>query len=196
MKRVVLTAAIAALLGSACGGDDDDQEHDDMHGDMHGDHDADSGHLDPDEDVRCPDTIPELFAGETSGSEATGSESLVKARVITADHLPARKYANTWTVELTDLQGTPLADAKLVDACTFMRVHGHGTGPLGGIKALDEPGRFEIERMNFVMRGPWEVQLAVNPTGEAGSDLARTPDCRGSEAGADYIKFDVCVVDD
>ena len=191
---LVLTAVLAVLLGSACNGDDDDADpaQDEGHGDDHGDHDLDGG----DEEVRCPDTIPELFAGETTGSEATGVKSLVKARVIAADNLPPQKLLNTWTIELTDLQGEPLPDAELVEFCTFMRVHGHGSGPLGGITALDEPGRFEIERMNFVMRGPWEVQLAVNPNGEAGSELARAPDCRGSEAGADYIVFDVCVVDD
>jgi hypothetical protein len=193
MWQFVLMAALAGLLGSACG-DDDDQAHDDEHGD----HGHDSGHLDPDEEIKCPDTIPELFAGETTGSEATGMKSLVKARVIAADHLPPHKLLNTWTIELTDLQGEPLADAELVDFCTFMPVHGHGTGPLGDITPLDEPGRFEIEEMNFVMRGPWEVQLAVNPGGEAGetAEMARTPDCRNSEAGADFVMFDVCVVDD
>lgn len=183
----VLMAAIAAMLGSACTGDDDD--HGD-HGHPNGDHDADAA----DPDVRCPDDIPELFAGETSGSETTGVNSLVNARVIAASATPyPKKFINKWTIELTDADGAPLEDAQIVDNCAFMPVHGHGSP--SKVVALDEPGRFELTALNFIMRGPWEVQLAVDAE-SLPAETARAPSCRNAEAGKDYLVFEICVKDE
>jgi hypothetical protein len=185
--QLVMMAAIAALLGSGCPSDDDDD--DDAH---QVDHDA--GYVDPDEMVRCPDGIPEFFAGETSGSEATGENDQVMARVIAADHVPLKRFSNTWTVELTSPDGTPLEGVEIVEACAYMPVHRHGLPPRA-VKALAEPGRFVLDRLNFTMRGPWEMQLAVNVDGEAEAS-GRATDCDPTASGSDYLAFQVCVMDE
>ena len=187
--QLVLMAAIAALLGGGCTSDDDDEpDAGQGNGDRH-----DAGPVDPEEEVRCPDDIPELFAGETSGSETTGVNALVNARVIEASALPAKRFLNSWTIELTDADGVPIEDARIVDNCAFMPVHGHGSP--SKVVALDEPGRFELTALNFIMRGPWEVQLAVDAE-SLPAETARAPNCRNAEAGKDYLVFDVCVKDE
>lgn len=189
--QLLWMAAIAVALGNACTGDDDD-DHDDGHGngDQH-----DAGHADPDEEVRCPDDIPEFFAGPTTGIEAIGENGEVMARLIGADRVPPRKFLNTWTVELMDADGSPLQDVEIVKACAFMPVHGHGLPPLKGIKALEEPGRFDLTQLNFTMRGPWEVQLAVS-TGDEAEGTSRGTDCDPGTSGNDYLAFEICVLDE
>jgi hypothetical protein len=184
--QLVLIAAIAAMLGSGCTGDDDD-------GHGNGDH-HDAGQLHPDEEVRCPDDLPELFAGETSGSVAMGENGEVMARVIAAAFVPAQRLKkNVWTVELTSADGAPLEDVELVKACAYMPVHGHGKPPRE-VEPLAEPGRFTLDFLNFTMRGPWEVQLAVD-TGSGATD-GRGTSCAPGETGSDYVAFEVCVLDD
>jgi hypothetical protein len=182
-------AAIAATLGSGCPSDDDADDHDDGHG--NGGH-HDGGQIDPDEMVRCPDDVPELSTGETAGLAATSESGEVMARVIAADHVPAKKFLNTWTIALTNADGTPLEDVEIVKACAFMPVHGHGLPPRK-INVLSE-GRVELENLNFTMRGPWEVQLAL-ASGDQG-ESGRATDCDPSKSGSDYVELHVCVTDE
>lgn len=181
-SQLALTAAAAIWMAIGCGGDDDD--------------DGANSPVDASTqaEVRCPADIPAFYAGETSGMEAMGENEEIKARLIAADRVPPARFANTWTVELMDAQGTPLADAEIVKACAFMTVHRHGLPPRM-IEPLDEPGRFELQALNFSMRGPWQVQLAVR-SDSVPEATARGTDCAPNATGTDYLAFDICVKDE
>lgn len=179
---LTLAAALAAAVG--CNGDDDGG------GDEGPNEDLDASA----QAVRCPDDIPDFSTGETSGLETMGVNEEIKARLVLADKVPPAKYSNTWTIELMSADGTPLEDAEIVKACAYMPVHLHGLPPRG-IEPLDEPGRFKLDRLNFSMRGPWEVQLAVSSE-TVPEASARGTDCEPSATGTDYLVFDVCVKND
>jgi hypothetical protein len=58
-----------------------------------------------------------------------------------------------------------------------MPVHGHDGRVQPKLTALEAPGQFEVDRLNFTMRGPWEVRFWLR-----------------AESGAeDLVVFDVCV---
>lgn len=40
-----------------------------------------------------------------------------------------------------------------------MPIHGHDGRVQPKMTALAEPGQFQVDRLNFIMRGPWEVRL-------------------------------------
>ena len=94
------------------------------------------------------------------------------------DALPAEpeRNLNDWTIEVRARDGTPVA-AELARAETFMPVHGHDGRVRPRMTALSAPGLFRLERLNFTMRGPWEVRLWL----------------RSTELAEDELVFDVCV---
>jgi hypothetical protein len=176
----VLTAGLAIGVGGCAGGDDDASNGDDTVAPT-------------EEEVRCPDNIPEFFAGDTSGMEVMGDNMEIKARLIAADPAPPQRFRNDWTVELMTPDGAPLEDAEIVKACAFMPVHGHGLGPRA-ITPGDGPGRFNLEGLNLSMRGPWEVQLAVE-SASVPAATARATNCDTAQ-GTDYLAFSICVADE
>lgn len=181
MKSPVLLWAVAAFaLGAGCAGGDDD----------------DSGNDSPvdatEQPVRCPDNIPEFFASETTGMEAMGENMEIKARLIEAEHVPPQRFSNTWTIELMKADGTPLEDAEIIKACAFMPVHGHGLPPKN-VEDLGQ-GRFLLDRLNFSMRGPWEIQLSVD-SASVPEATARATNC-DTQQGTDYLAFSICVADE
>jgi hypothetical protein len=121
-----------------------------------------------------------------------GANMEIKARLIDAQHVPPQRFSNDWTIELMKADGTPLDDAEIVKACAFMPVHGHGLPPKD-VKDLGQ-GRFLLDRLNFSMRGPWEVQLSVNSP-SVPEATARATSC-DTEQGTDYLAFNICVKDE
>jgi len=152
-------AALLALMMVGCGDDADGAEppQDDAGGAMF---------------AACPDTIPRF----ESGLSALGEQRHIQAVLLDASDFPARKYANEWTLELTDESGGALDDVTVTKVETFMPVHGHYGRPPADFEALAEPEQLRAE-IHFTMRGPWEVRI------EASS----------ASAGDDTIVFDVCV---
>ena len=151
-----LVVSVLWLIGSAaCSGDEDlGNEHDAQHG------------AEPEDDFKgCPPEVP-VFG---PGLEAEGEPHRV--RLISAQPVEPERYRNDWVVELTP------PDAQLVRGQTFMPVHGHDGRVQPEFKALAQPGQFAIERLNFTMRGPWEVRLWLS----------------SPAAAEEYVVFDVCV---
>jgi hypothetical protein len=118
---------------------------------------------------------PEGFASLAPGLQTTGEHLAVK--VLAAVPAEPERYLNNWTVELGTLDGSPAPDAEIVRAETFMPVHGHDGRVQPQMTALSEPGQFQVDRLNFTMRGPWEVRLWL----------------RSAELEDDHVVFDVCV---
>jgi hypothetical protein len=108
----------------------------------------------------CPAGISAFGPGLT----ATGKQHTLK--LVSAEPAEPERYRNDWVVELDP------ADAQIVRAQTFMPVHGHD-GRVDPQLTVLEPGKISVERLNFTMRGPWEVRLWLSPD--------------------DYVVFNVCV---
>ena len=159
--------------------------------------DADSMRaIDAQVSARCLDDIPEFIATPEDGMLARGKNDTVQARVIAADPAMPERFENDWTVRFTDAAGATLDEVEIVDACVFMPVHGHGGVPREVTEA-GEPGTFELKGLNLFMRGPWEVQLAVNTTDGTNSPVESTScDRDRKRPGRDLVLFRVCVPDD
>jgi hypothetical protein len=58
-----------------------------------------------------------------------------------------------------------------------MPLHGHDGRVEPGVKALATAGQFQVDRLNFSMRGPWEVRLWLD----------------SASVAEDRLVFQVCV---
>jgi len=156
---------------AACAGDEATSN--DSHAEHAGDAAASGAHdADMDDDFQgCPDR----FNSQAPGLEVEGQH--LAAKVITAMPPEPERYINEWTVELSSLDGSPARGAKIIRGQTFMPVHGHDGGVQPRLTALSEAEQFEVDGLNFTMRGPWEVRLWLRS--EASED--------------DYVVFEVCV---
>ena len=82
---------------------------------------------------------------------------------------------NTWTLELTDANGTPM-DPSVFTLRPWMPDHGHGTTPLiNPIRASMPEGRFEVGPFDLFMSGFWEFTVNVENDGQ--SDQAKLGFC-------------------
>ena len=75
---------------------------------------------------------------------------------------------NDWLLRLEDHDRNPIAGATIV-AVPFMYVHNHGTNPASFTTvAAEEDGDYNLNDVNFIMPGSWEVTFTV--TVETGAD--------------------------
>jgi hypothetical protein len=120
----------------------------------------------------CPTELPAFGPG----LRAAGDHYALKLLAATPDQ-PERYTENDWTVELTTLDGSSTSDAQIVHGQTFMPLHGHDGRVEPGVKALATAGQFQVDRLNFSMRGPWEVRLWLD----------------SASVAEDRLVFQVCV---
>ncbi|HET8937953.1 MAG TPA: hypothetical protein VFN67_31130 [Polyangiales bacterium] len=118
---------------------------------------------------------PELTARFEPGLQADGDHFAMK--LVSAIPSDPERYLNSWTVEVESLDGSSAADTLIERSQTFMPVHGHDGRVVPEIGATAEVGEFHVERLNFSMRGPWEVRFWL----------------RSPTLGDDYVVFHVCV---
>jgi hypothetical protein len=121
----------------------------------------------------CPADVPPLQLQ----AHARGSKLI--ATVLAASPVPARRYLNDWTVRFTDASGAALNDVSVVSARTWMPVHGHDGVVMPQVVRTSDPAELQIRSLNFIMRGPWEVQLSL----------------RSASAGDDAVVFHVCIAE-
>lgn len=159
-----LLLLVSVLISAGCG--------DDKHDASHPTDGDDAGAESDDSDVPCPPETP-MFE---PGLSASGDKGLTAKLVSAAPENP-HKYENEWVLDFVDAQGAPLEDIEIDEAETYMPVHRHGGGLTPEPTKLSEPGRVQIEKLNFTMAGPWEVILNVS----------------SAKAGSDTIIFRVCV---
>jgi hypothetical protein len=119
----------------------------------------------------CAATVPT----SAQGLQVMGAH--VAVRVVDATPAEPEQYLNHWTIELQTPDGKPEEGAQPVRAQTFMPLHGHDGIVQPRITGLATPGQFAVDRLNFTMRGPWEVRFWL----------------RSSANEDDYAVFSVCV---
>lgn len=119
----------------------------------------------------CPEGIPQFEPGlKAEGMQLTAS-------LIAAMPTEPERYNNDWTVSVRKRDGSPAPDAKISRGQTFMPIHGHDGRVDPALESLSNPGEFQLSRLYFSMRGPWEVRLWLQASG--------VPE--------DYVVFHICV---
>ncbi len=104
----------------------------------------------------CADT--ERFDEYAPGLEKEGAQ--VRVSLERATPAPPEKGDNLWEVEITDLDGAPIEGLD-VSVFPFMPEHGHGTPVDPEVSPGEDPGEYAIDRINFVMGGPWEITFSL-----------------------------------
>ena len=122
--------------------------------------------------IPCGSDIPTFKIG----LKADGESGNYSASIADATPSPPRQYFNAWSVDFLDKDGNPATDIAIDKARTWMPAHRHDGFVTPKWTEADDPGHFDVEKLNFWMIGPWEAQFTV--TGPAGSD---------------YVVFRVCV---
>lgn len=154
-KRLLLASCLCAL-GFACGDDapsSDDHEH-------HDDHEHDAGDDLTDDEVPCDSSYPSFTAGMSvkAGALTVKLQSIKPAP-------PRQKVKNDWVVQVLDEAGAPVPGITLANGDSYMPVHRHhgNTPPIsaGG----SEPGSAQLNDIDFIMRGPWQVIFDVQKDG-------------------------------
>lgn len=84
-------------------------------------------------------------------------DETLSATLVDANPSPPARGNNTWRIELSDGNGEPVEDLAL-KARLFMPQHRHGSSATT-VSTTDVPGEYEIDRINFIMGGVWEVRL-------------------------------------
>jgi len=78
---------------------------------------------------------------------------------------PRQRVPNDWILQLFDASGSPVTDATIENAYSWMIAHGHGGSTRPGIIPQPTPGQFKLDNIDFKMRGPWEVLFTVTRPG-------------------------------
>jgi hypothetical protein len=94
----------------------------------------------------------------SAGMTFEGSEGVT---IALTDSAPAPPILgnNTWTLDVTDASGAPLADATIT-ATQFMVDHGHPGSRTIYVTSLGE-GSYKAAPVNFNMSGYWETTFTV-----------------------------------
>ena len=66
----------------------------------------------------------------------------------------------TWTVQVADPNGAPLAGATLT-ATPYMPDHHHGTSVPAAVTPAATAGQYTIEPLYFFMAGYWQITIAI-----------------------------------
>ncbi|HTU56823.1 MAG TPA: hypothetical protein VMF89_00290 [Polyangiales bacterium] len=132
--RYALVSLLFSLSAAACSGDAEE-------------HDAQAQEELEDDFKGCPADVP-VFS---PGLQVEDAER--KITLISAQPTEPERYENDWVVEVIP------PEAVIVRGQTFMPIHGHDGRVEPIVKPMSTPGQFAIERLNFTMRGPWEVRL-------------------------------------
>ena len=105
------------------------------------------------------------------GLEKSGVQGLVTATLTTSAPIPKYTGEYTWTVTIVDDEGSPITGAEVV-AIPTMPSHGHGTFPANTLGVENEPGQYELLKMNLFMAGLWQVDIEIT-WGEELTDTVR-----------------------
>lgn len=124
--------------------------------------------------VGCPASTPPFALG----MEALGKLGRIRARLVAARPTPPARYRNDWELAFFGPRGERLDDVSVARARPFMPVHGHDGNVQPTVRPVAD-AQIAVDYLNLNMRGPWEVQLAV----------------QSRSLGDDEMVFHVCVME-
>ncbi|HEX5657262.1 MAG TPA: hypothetical protein VFX59_08700 [Polyangiales bacterium] len=157
--RFLFATCLGALgFAYACGDDapssDDGHEHD---------HDA-AAEADTDdhtdEEVPCDASYPSF----TPGMSVKAGDLTVKLLAVKPEP-PRQKVKNDWVLQVVDASGATVSGITLANASSYMPVHRHGGRTKPTSAAGSEPATVQLNDIDFIMRGPWQVIFDVQQNG-------------------------------
>lgn len=108
------------------------------------------------DDAGKPDSQCDTYSeGLTKKSDA----GLVSVVLESSTPAPPARANNDWMVRVLDATGAPISDAE-VTVTPYMPKHGHGTSVKAVVTRMGD-GLYELDPVNFVMAGVWEVTIDV-----------------------------------
>ena len=149
MLRYTSLALCLVLYLEGCGHDHD----------TNGDHDAHSER----EHQRAGDYAE---TGSCEGSSGAcfmlgweGESTSAKLTVVDADPEDPARGMNSWLISLSDSAGAPLTECD-VSLTPYMPEHAHGVATAPVISE-GEPGQYQVEQIEFIMPGLWEMRVEL-----------------------------------
>lgn len=113
--------------------------------------------------VSCQnDARVDTYSAKLAKPSAKGT---FKVTLVSADPAPPARDLNTWTVQITDAAGQPLATTPTVE--TFMPDHGHTSTVKPQLLAQPD-GTYQVKNLDFFMGGVWRIRFTVGG-GDAGA---------------------------
>lgn len=88
---------------------------------------------------------------------------------------PPARHDNLWELEVTDANGEPIADAD-VSIKTWMPDHGHPSNRASVVHWV-EGAQYEVNPLNLMMPGIWEITVNVEDTNAGISDSVKFTFC-------------------
>jgi hypothetical protein len=161
-RRLLLACAFGLV---ACGDDASSDDHDaastiDGGATQHDAASAIDSASNTDDVVSCDASYPSFSAGM---SVKAGT---LTAKLLSIDPQPPRQLVNNkWLVQIVDANGAPVSDIALANGDTYMPVHRHHGKGAPTFVAGSDPGTVQLNGVNFIMRGPWQVIFDVQRAG-------------------------------
>jgi hypothetical protein len=118
--------------------------------------------------LECPQRGATLANSDAyvRGLEKTGHDGLLKVKLLEASPPSPVTGNNAWKIQVTDLAGTPIRDAKFDWVRSpWMPCHEHGTSVTPAASAAGADGSYEIEPLYFLMPGIWTTTFNVTSAG-------------------------------
>ncbi len=159
LRSTLVIFASLVVFGCDSGDDEGPAEHADDSADTHSETGGETHGETGDESVCAVETRDDDFA---IGLSKSGS--LVRGTFVSASPAPPIKGDNTWVLDITDLNGAPLADSTIT-ALPMMPDHGHGTPINTVVTALADAGRYEVTPVNLFMTGYWQITFDITLAG-------------------------------
>ncbi len=149
-----LPFAMLVLVGSACDGGD-------------GTSGGEAGTPACETEERADTYVP--------GLRQIGDAGLV-VTLVSSVPAPPQKGDNHWSITVTDGAGTA-QDGLDIAVVPIMPDHGHGTPITALVAAGEEPGTYELDRVNLMMAGYWETTLNIGDGADTQVDTVMFPFC-------------------
>jgi hypothetical protein len=116
-----------------------------------------------DEDARAEQYV--------AGLEKPSDAGMFTARLVEGTPAPPDRGNNTWSLQIMDPNGSPLAGVSEVRVRAWMPDHGHGTNPLWNEATAAQDGTFEVGPFNLFMPGLWEFTISVEAENQTDTAL-------------------------
>jgi hypothetical protein len=97
----------------------------------------------------------------TVGLAQPSKDKTMDAVFVDASPAPPSKGENSWTLKLTNAQGSPV-DGATITATPFMPDHGHGSSVTPTVTPMGS-GAYQVGNLDLFMPGIWTVTLSIKP---------------------------------
>jgi hypothetical protein len=117
------------------------------------------------QEVNVCDVNNTPYDSYAAGMVAQGAQFSVK--LLDSIPSPPARGENQWSAQLLDGAGNPASDVAITRVKPFMPDHGHGSSSPPDVGAMASDGTVQIEAIDFMMPGVWNITFEVDVAGTA-----------------------------